>query len=178
MPERATGGSSRRTRRQTYYDILGVPMGASIDHIKDSYRLLTRKTLITDIAYRKLTAPEKRREYDAWMVEESKPETNPLIESAGDEQNWGSRGRERCSCGSILKPEDDWYCQKCVGTLEYYVVFDMFGGYIIHDSQMPVITEPDGQTSWQVPYGSLFGPYPKEEAETVLEEKNKMRKNV
>jgi len=64
MPEKAapTGGSSRRTLRRTYYDILGVPMGASIDQIKDSCRLLTRKTLMTDIAYRTLTDPEKRRE--------------------------------------------------------------------------------------------------------------------
>jgi hypothetical protein len=79
-----------------------------------------------------------------------------------------------------LKPEDDWYCQKCVGALEYFVVFDIFGGHIIHDSQIPLITEPEGQTYWQVPYdGPLFGPFTKEEAETVLEEKNhRMRKNV
>ena len=36
---------------RTYYEILGVPVGASINHIKDSYRLLTKKTVITDAAY-------------------------------------------------------------------------------------------------------------------------------
>jgi hypothetical protein len=40
---------------------------------------------------------------------------------------------------------------------------------------MPVVTEAEGQTYWQVPYGSVFGPYPKEEAEAVLKEKNDMR---
>jgi hypothetical protein len=160
--------------RRTYYNILGIPMGASIDHIKDSYRLLTRKTLITDVAYRTLTTPEKRREYDAWMVE-SKSEIQPPIEGA-DEKDWGSRGRERCSCGTLLNIQDDWYCPKCAVTLEFFVVFDMFGGYVIHDSEMPVVTEPDGQTFWQVPFGSLYGPFSKEEAQQVLEEKNKMRK--
>ena len=86
--------------RRTYYDILGVPMGASIDHIKASYRLLTRKTLITDVAYQSLTAPENRREYNAWLVKES----------PGDEDKWGKRGRERCSCGAILQPGDEWNC--------------------------------------------------------------------
>ena len=176
--EAAPIGSSRRTRRRTYYDILGVPMGAGIDHVKDSYRLLARKTVVTDAAYRTLTDPEKRREYSAWLVQESKSEADPQIERTQEGEDWGSRGRERCSCGKILKVDDEWHCQECWGRLEYYVVFDMFGGHIIHDSQMPVVTEPDGQTSWQVPYGTLFGPFPKEEAEAVLKEKNKMRGKV
>jgi hypothetical protein len=177
MPEKAapTGGSSRRTLRRTYYDILGVPMGASIDHIKDSYRLLTRKTLMTDIAYRTLTDPEKRREYSAWLAAESTSETGPQVERAQEEQDWGRRGRERCSCGKVLEADDEWHWQECWGKLEYYVVFDMFGGHIIHDNQMPVVTEAESQTYWQVQYGSVFGPYPKEEAEAVLKEKNDMR---
>jgi DnaJ-class molecular chaperone len=63
-----------------HYDILGIPIGASIDHIKDSYRLATRKTLITDVAYRKLTTQEKRREYDDWTVEAPKSEIQSPLE--------------------------------------------------------------------------------------------------
>jgi len=33
---------------QTLYDILGIPCGVGVDHIKDSYRLLAKKTLLTD----------------------------------------------------------------------------------------------------------------------------------
>ena len=180
MPERAApaGRSSRRMRTQTYYDILGVPMGAGIDHIKDSYRLLTRKTLITNAAYRTLTDPEKRLEYDAQIVEGAKSEAQPQIERTQEEQDWGSRGRERCSCGKVLKIDDDWYCQECAGKLEHFVVFDMFGGYIVHDSQMPLVTEPGGQDYWQAPYGSLFGPFTREEAEAFLKERNEKRKKV
>lgn len=176
-PERTapTRASTRRGWRRTYYDILGVPIGAGIDHIKDSYRLLTLKTVITDVAYRTLTDPLKRREYSAWLLEDSRSETHEQIQRTQESQDWGSRGRERCSCGKILKIDDEWHCQECWGKLEYYVVFDMFGGYILHDSQMPVVTEADGQTYWQVPYGSLLGPFPKEEAEAVLKEKNEMR---
>jgi hypothetical protein len=152
---------SKRNRGQTYYDILGVPTGVGIEHIKDSYRLLTRRTVITDVAYRTLTDPEKRLEYDAWLVGGPKPEAQPQTERAQEERDWGTRGRERCSCGKILNVDDEWHCQECWGRLEYYVVFDMFGGYIVHDSQMPVVAEPDGQTYQQAPYGSLFGPFPK-----------------
>ncbi len=165
------GESSNRTRAKTYYDILGVPTGAGINHIRDSYRLLTRKTLITDFAYQTLTDLEKRREYDGWLAK-SLPQ--PQEESQA-EQDWGVRGREKCSCGKILNLDDDWYCPECCRKLDYYVVFDMFGGYIIHDDQMPVVTDPDGNPYVQAPFGSLYGPFTKEEAEEVLEEKNKLR---
>jgi hypothetical protein len=49
----------------THYDVLGVAMGASIDHVKDSYRLLTKKSPATDAAYRVLTDPTLRRDYDS-----------------------------------------------------------------------------------------------------------------
>lgn len=170
--------SSSTIRKQTYYEILCIPAGASIDHIKASYRLLTKKTPFTEAAYRALTDPEKRREYDAWMLGGFKPEAEHRAEDGytNVEQNWGKRGRERCSCGKVLQPDEEWYCQECWGKLEYYVAFDMFGGYILHDSQMPVVTEPDGQTYQQVPYGALFGPFPKEEAEAVLKKKDELRK--
>ena len=160
---------------QSYYEILGVPKEASIDRIKDSYRLLTRKTVVTDVAYWTLTDPEKRNEYDAWLVDGSTVRVQPKIENSQEKADFGSRGRERCSCGKVLKVDDDWHCSECWARLEYFVVFDVFGGYIVHDSEMPVVTEPNGQSYLQVPYGSLFGPYPKEEADAVLREKNELR---
>jgi hypothetical protein len=68
---------------RNYYDILGVPNGASITHIKDSYRILTRKTLITDAAYEVLTDPIRRRKYDLELIRVHKSRT-----SQSDE--WGS----------------------------------------------------------------------------------------
>src|SRR5208337_4602509 len=62
---RSIGELSKQSQRQTYYGILGVPMGASIDHIKDSYRLLTKKSPATDAAYEILTDPRQRRGYDS-----------------------------------------------------------------------------------------------------------------
>jgi curved DNA-binding protein CbpA len=52
---------------QTYYAILGVPIGASIDHLKASYRLLTKKNPVTDNAYQVLTDPTRRQEYDSQL---------------------------------------------------------------------------------------------------------------
>jgi curved DNA-binding protein CbpA len=49
---------------RTYYNILGVPVGATAEHIRDSYRLLTKKTIITDAVYEVLIDPIRRREYD------------------------------------------------------------------------------------------------------------------
>ena len=156
---------------RTYHDSLGVPMGASIDHIKDSCRLLPRTNPITDAADRTLPTVEQRPEYDVWVAAQSTPK------SAEEEQNLGSRGRERCDCGEVLKPEDDWYCEECWGSADYFVVFDVFGGYIIKD-KMPLILGSDGNEYWHAPYDSLFGPFTKEEAQIVLEEKHKMRKTV
>jgi hypothetical protein len=163
--------------RRNYYDLIGVPLGASIQRIRDSYRFLTAKTPITDIAYRTLTDPDRRREYDATLRDKSRsvdPESQ--IELTQDEQDWGRRGRERCDCGTILKTDDDWYCQECSTKLDYCVVFDMAGGYIVHESKIFGTTELEGQSSSQVSYdGVVFGPFTKEEAETFLEKKNRMR---
>ena len=62
-------------RSPSHYDVLGVPRGASIDHIKDSYRLLTKKTPLTDSAYRVLTDPILRRHYDTGLREREQGET-------------------------------------------------------------------------------------------------------
>lgn len=56
---------SRNAQRPNHYDVLGVPIGASIDHIKDSYRLLTNKSRATDAAYRVLTDSVLRKDYDS-----------------------------------------------------------------------------------------------------------------
>lgn len=79
MTEENTASSklSRLIREQTYYEILGVPIGASLNHIKDSYRLLTRKTTVSDVAYQTLTNPDKRSKYDAWLIDKSKPHHQP-----------------------------------------------------------------------------------------------------
>ena len=157
--------------RRNYYDLLGVPFGATIQHIKDSYRYLTAKTPITDIAFRTLTDPDQRREYDATLHG-----TRSQIEPAQDGQDWGSRGRERCDCGTILKADDDWYCQECLGKMDYFVAFDMSGGYIVHESQVWETPESEGQSSSQgLSDWVVFGPFTKQEAEKVLEEKNRMR---
>ena len=71
------------------------PVGASIDHIKDSYRLRAKKSPITDVAYQTLTDPKKRQKYDGWMVDRTNAEMQPQIEPTQGEQNWGSRGAEK-----------------------------------------------------------------------------------
>jgi hypothetical protein len=78
----------------------------------------------------------------------SKPHHQSQIEHKEEAQDWGVRGRERCSCGKVLKQNEEWHCHECGGKLDYYVVFDMFGGYIVHDNQMPAVTE-DGQIYWR-----------------------------
>lgn len=72
---------------RTYYDILGVPVGASISHIRDSYRLLTKKTLITDAAYETLTDPAKRREYNAQLAGESQASARSQSRRTEDHQS-------------------------------------------------------------------------------------------
>jgi hypothetical protein len=163
--------------RRNYYDLLGVPLGASVQHIRDSYRFLTAKTPLTDIAYDTLTNPDQRREYDATLRDQSRsvdPESQ--IERTQDQENWGQRGRERCDCGTILKTDDDWYCQECCTKLDYCVVFDMSGGHLVHESKMFGTPELKPQSSSRASYDCVvFGPFTKEEAVTFLEQKNRMR---
>lgn len=77
------GSLSKRTRGLTYYDILGIPIGVGIDHVKDSYRLLTRKNSVTDAAYRVLTDPARRKGYDSKLLRETGVTETP-IEQDGD----------------------------------------------------------------------------------------------
>jgi len=79
---------------RTYYDILGVPNGASVAHIKDSYRLLTRKTLITDAVYEVLTDPIRRGEYNVELVRTHKPLT-PWVDEWGSERSDGHPIKEK-----------------------------------------------------------------------------------
>jgi curved DNA-binding protein CbpA len=157
----------------TYYDVLGVPVGASIDHIKDSYRFRAKKSPMTDVAYQTLTDPKKRRKYDDWIEDRSDAQMQPQIEPTQGEQAWGRRGRERCSCGKVLEIDDEWLCQECWGRLEYLVVFDMFGGRIIHETELLIGGESDDEAD--SPYATCFGPFTKEEAEVFLKEKNQAR---
>ena len=73
-------------RSQTLYDILGVPCGVGADHIKDSYRLLTKKTPLTDGAYAVLTDPIKKQRYDAelWAAARIKPTPEPQWHEASN----------------------------------------------------------------------------------------------
>ncbi len=54
---------------QTLYDILGIPCGVGVDHVKDSYRLLTKKTPLSNGAYAVLSDPVEKQRYDAvsWL---------------------------------------------------------------------------------------------------------------
>jgi curved DNA-binding protein CbpA len=166
---------SRRTRARTYYDILGVPTGAGVNHIRDSYRLLTKKTSITDLAYQALTDPEKRREYDAYLGQ-----SVPLAQGESEvEPDWGVRGREKCSCGKILELDDEWLCRECWGRLNYFVVFDMFGGHVLHEDHVYAEPDPDGnqseQQAEQPAFCTVYGPFTIEEAEDFLRERNELR---
>ena len=73
---------SSRIRKPTYYEILGVPIGASIDHVKDSYRLLTKRSPITAEAYDVLTDPTQRDKYDSDLLREKTTARDP--EQEGD----------------------------------------------------------------------------------------------
>jgi hypothetical protein len=63
-------------------------------HIKDSYRLLTRKTLITDAVYEVLTDPIRRREYNVELVRTHKPLT-PWVDEWGSERSNGQPIKEK-----------------------------------------------------------------------------------
>jgi curved DNA-binding protein CbpA len=161
-----------RTARYTrsLYDVLGVPLGASIDHIRDSYRLLSNKTLATDAAYQTLTDPEKRGKYDASLRRYARQTTQ--IERTKDGQSWGNRGRERCSCGRILEIDDEWLCQECWERQVYFVVFDMSGVRIVHQDEF---LWPTAGSEEKALDPVAFGPFTEEEAEQFLSEKSKLR---
>ena len=162
-------GTPRNQRH--LYEILGVPLGASIDHIKASYRLLSVKTSTTDAAYETLTDPEKRGKYDAWLMRGRDSQTirNGQVE---DGNRWGKRGRERCSCGRILEEDDEWLCQECWDRQVYFVAFDMFGARIVHQDEFQWPAAGSEKKAFDP---VTFGPFTEEEAEQFLFEKNKSR---
>lgn len=153
-------------KTRTYWDVLGVPIGASISHVKDSYRLLSKKTHATDVAYAILTDPLKRREY---ITAQSNSEE--------EGRDWGKRGRERCSCGVLLEEDDEWNCQNCWAKLDYHVVLSPLGAQIIHDSEMPLLTTPEGESYFEVPVpGRLHGPFTVFEATEFVRRHNEVTK--
>jgi curved DNA-binding protein CbpA len=105
-------------RRQTLYDILGIPCGVGVDHIKDSYRLVTKKTPLTDGAYAVLSDPVKKQRYDAelWAAARIKPTSEPQrheVSNLTPEQErllkeWGKSKPWRVELpdGTTIKSED------------------------------------------------------------------------
>ena len=145
---------------QTLHEILGVAVGASIDHIRESYRLLSNKNSVTDAAYHALIDPEERGKYEAILQRNHSSSTE-------DGKDWGKRGRERCSCGRLLEEDDDWLCRECWDRQVYIVAFDMAGGRIVHQDEFPW-PSPDSEER-----GSdavAFGPFTIEDAEEFLAE--------
>jgi len=157
--------------RRHLYEILGVPLGASIDHIKASYCLLSDKTPTTDAAYETLTDPEKRGKYDAWLMRGGEHQT-AQIGRIEDGKRWGKRGRERCSCGRILEMDDEWLCQECRDRQVYVVAFDMFGARIVHQDEFPW---PPAGSEREAPDPVTFGPFTREEAEEFVKQKSRRR---
>ncbi len=67
------------TAHRTLYDILGIPCGVGVDHIKSSYCLLSKRTALTDGAYGVLSDPVQKQQYDAelWAAARIKPAPEP-----------------------------------------------------------------------------------------------------
>ncbi|MGA8149438.1 MAG: hypothetical protein WB952_00560 [Terriglobales bacterium] len=145
---------------QTLHEILGVAVGASIDHIKESYRLLSKKNSLTDAAYHTLIDPEERGKYGPLLQRNHSSSTE-------DGKDWGKRGRERCSCGRLLGEDDDWLCQECWDRQIYIVAFDMSGARIVHQDEFPW---PSPDSEEKAPDAVAFGPFTIEEAEQFLAE--------
>lgn len=146
---------------ENLHDILGVPVGATIDHIKKSYGLLSAKNSVTDAAYRTPIDPEERGKHDALRSS-----------GTGDGRDWGKRGRERCSCGRLLEEDDEWLCQECWDRQEYIVAFDISGGRIVHQDEFPW---PSVDSEEKSSDAVTFGPFTIEEAKEFLEEVTKKR---
>jgi curved DNA-binding protein CbpA len=148
---------------KTLYEVLGVPIGASADHIKDSYRLLSNKTSATDAAYETLTDPEMRAKYDTSFVS---------AHQSRSENRWGKRGRERCSCGRTLEVDDEWLCEECWASQVYFIVFDLFGARTVHQDDFLWPTADSDETSTGP---TTLGPFTKMEAQQFLAEQKRLR---
>jgi hypothetical protein len=150
---------------ESLHEVLGVAVGASVDHIKESYRLLSRKNCVTDAAYQTLINAEARRKYAALLQ-------GKHSSSVQNGKDWGKRGRERCSCGHLLEEDDEWLCQECWNRQVYFVAFDISGGSIVHQDEFPW-PSPDAEE--KAPDAVTFGPFTIEEAEEFLAEKTNER---
>ena len=150
---------------QTLHEILGVAVGASIDHIKESYRLLSKKSSVTDAAYHTLIDPAERGKYEALRQRNHSSGTE-------DRKDWGKRGRERCSCGCLLKEDDEWLCQECWDRQVYFVAFDMSGARIVHQDEFPW---PSVDSEERASDAVTFGPFTSKEAEEFLAETTHQR---
>lgn len=94
-----------------YYHILGVPIGSSTEAIKQAYReqikffhpdvfqgnpeIAYRKTLILNEAYEILSNPDKRREYDARLIEELR-------------KNYESKSKNQQSTNNASTASEEW----------------------------------------------------------------------
>jgi hypothetical protein len=150
---------------QKLHEILGVPVGATIAHIRESYTLLSRKNSVTDAAYQTLIDPEEREKYSALLQRNHSSQRE-------DGKDWGKRGRERCSCRRILEDDDDWYCPDCWNKLSYFVAFDMYGASIVHEDEFPW---PSPDSEEKATDAVTFGPFTLEEAQEFLLQKAELR---
>ncbi len=150
---------------QTLHEILGVAVGASIGHIEESYKLLSKKTPVTDAAYHTLIDPEERGKYEAPLQRNHSSDTE-------HGEGWGKRGRERCSCGRLLEEDDEWLCQECWDRQVYFVAFGMSGARIVHQDEFPW---PSPDSEERASDTVTFGPFTSEEAENFLAETTRKR---
>jgi hypothetical protein len=104
-PPNLAGETGRRARGRTLYDILGIPHGVSVNRVKDSYRLLTNKTPITEGAYSVLSDPAKKQQYDAELSAQKKAPLLPWIDQWGSE-NWSGHPQTRPTPGLVRADSD------------------------------------------------------------------------
>lgn len=168
-----SGNLIMRARSQTLYDILGIPSGTGVDHIKDSYRLLTNKTPLTDGAYAVLSDPAKKQRYDdelwagarikstserQWQEFEITPEQERLLKEWRKSKPW----RVELPDGTTIKSEDCLTGNPNIGTHEYEVCDNQHHNDV--HSNCPCGTHfysNDGKmwyTAKGVPYSKLVSP--------------------
>lgn len=84
---------------RTLYDILGIPHGVSVNRVKDSYRLLTKKTPVTEGAYAVLSDPLKKQQYDAQPSAQKRKANAPSVDQWSE--TWSSQPQSRSVAGPI-----------------------------------------------------------------------------
>lgn len=160
-----SGEAASQYSWQTLHDLLGVALGASIEHIKESYRLLSRKNSVTDAAYYILIDPEERAKHGILKHRNRSSD-------AEEGKNWGKRGRERCSCGRLLEENDEWLCVECSDRQVYFVTFGMYGARIVHEDGLLWNSDNAEERASDT---VIFGPFTSEEAKEFLAETTRKR---